>query len=101
MIEVCNLIKTYKSFKLDNASFDLASGRITGLIGANGAGKSTILRILIGLVKSESGEISIDGNKVSNLGEKLRVGFVSQELNIYSDQKMSLLSAFVNDIYKK
>lgn len=101
MIEVCNLIKTYKSFKLDNASFDLASGRITGLIGANGAGKSTILRILIGLVKSESGEISIDGNKVSNLGEKLRVGFVSQELNIYSDQKMSLLSAFVKDIYKK
>lgn len=47
MIEVCNLIKTYKSFKLDNASFDLASGRITGLIGANGAGKSTILRILM------------------------------------------------------
>ena len=101
MIEVRNLNKTYKSFKLDNASFDLASGKITGLIGVNGAGKSTILRILIGLVKSESGEISIDGNKVSDLGEKLRVGFVSQELNIYSDQKMSALSAFVKDIYKK
>ena len=101
MIEVRNLNKSYKSFKLDNASFDLASGKITGLIGVNGAGKSTILRILIGLVKSESGEVSIDGNKVSDLGEKLRVGFVSQELNIYSDQKMSSLSAFVKDIYKK
>ena len=101
MIEVCNLNKTYKSFKLGNASFDLESGKITGLIGVNGAGKSTILRILIGLVKSESGEISIDGNKVLNLGEKLRVGFVSQELNIYSDQKMSALSAFVKDIYRK
>ena len=101
MIEVRNLNKTYKSFKLDNASFDLEAGKITGLIGVNGAGKSTILRILIGLVKSESGEISIDGNKVSDLGEKLRVGFVSQELNIYSDQKMSALSAFVKDIYKK
>ena len=101
MIEVRNLNKTYKSFKLGNASFDLESGKITGLIGVNGAGKSTILRILIGLVKSESGEISIDGNKVLNLGEKLRVGFVSQELNIYSDQKMSAISAFVKDIYRK
>ena len=101
MIEVRNLNKTYKSFKLGNASFDLESGEITGLIGVNGAGKSTILRILIGLVKSESGEISIDGNKVLDLGEKLRVGFVSQELNIYSDQKMSALSAFVKDIYRK
>ncbi len=101
MIEVRNLNKTYKSFKLGDASFDLESGKITGLIGVNGAGKSTILRILIGLVKSESGEISIDGNKVSDLGEKLRVGFVSQELNIYSDQKMSALSAFVKDIYRK
>ena len=101
MIEVRNLNKTYKSFKLGNASFDLESGKITGLIGVNGAGKSTILRILIGLVKSESGEISIDGNKVLDLGEKLRVGFVSQELNIYSDQKMSAISAFVKDIYRK
>ena len=56
MIEVRNLNKTYKSFKLGNASFDLESGKITGLIGVNGAGKSTILRILIGLVKSELGE---------------------------------------------
>ena len=101
MIKVRNLNKTYKSFKLGNASFDLESGKITGLIGVNGAGKSTILRILIGLVKSESGEISIDGNKVLDVGEKLRVGFVSQELNIYSDQKMSALSAFVKDIYRK
>lgn len=101
MIEIRNLNKSYKSFKLNDASFDLAPGKITGLIGANGAGKTTILKILIGLVKRESGEISIDGNKVSNLGTKLRVGFVSQELNIYSDQKMSALSAFVKDIYRK
>ena len=101
MIEISNLNKSYKSFKLNDASFDLAPGKITGLIGANGAGKTTILKILIGLVKRESGEISIDGNKVSDLGAKLRVGFVSQELNIYSDQKMSALSAFVKDIYRK
>ena len=101
MIEIRSLNKTYKSFKLNNASFDLASGKVTGLIGVNGAGKSTILKILIGLVKSESGEILIDGDKVSDIGEKLRVGFVSQELNIYSNQKMSAVSAFVKDVYRK
>lgn len=101
MIEIRSLNKTYKSFKLDNASFDLVSGKVTGLIGANGAGKSTILKILIGLVKSESGEILIDGDKVADIGEKLRVGFVSQELNIYANQKMSAVSAFVKDVYSK
>ena len=101
MIEIRSLNKTYKSFKLDNASFDLESGKVTGLIGVNGAGKSTILKILIGLVKSESGEILIDGDRVSDIGEKLRVGFVSQELNIYASQKMSAVSAFVKDVYRK
>ena len=101
MIEIRSLNKTYKSFKLDNASFDLESGKVTGLIGANGAGKSTVLKILIGLVKSESGEILIDGDKFADIGEKLRVGFVSQELNIYANQKMSAVSAFVKDVYRK
>lgn len=101
MIEIRSLNKTYKSFKLDNASFDLVSGKVTGLIGANGAGKSTVLKILIGLVKSESGEILIDGDKVADIGEKLRVGFVSQELNIYANQQMSAVSSFVKDVYRK
>ena len=100
MIEVRNLNKSYKRFKLENASFVLRPGKVTGLIGANGAGKSTILRSLIGLVKKDSGEILVDGNKVNDLGEKLKVGYVCQDLKIYSGQKMSEVADFVRDIYK-
>lgn len=100
MIEVRNLNKSYKRFKLENASFALRPGKVTGLIGANGAGKSTILRSLIGLVKKDSGEILVDGNKVNDLGEKLKVGYVCQDLKIYAGQKMSDVAGFVKDIYK-
>ena len=101
MIEVRGLSKAYKHFKLDNASFDLTPGMITGLIGANGAGKSTILRILSGLLKKDSGEIIVDGQTVSDIGGKLRLGFVSQELGIYHTQKMSAVAGFVRDVYKE
>ena len=100
MIEVRNLNKSYKRFKLENASFVLRPGKVTGLIGANGAGKSTILRSLIGLVKKDSGEILVDGNRVNDLGEKLKVGYVCQDLKIYAGQKMSDVAGFVRDIYK-
>ena len=100
MIEVRNLNKSYKRFKLENASFVLRPGKVTGLIGANGAGKSTILRSLIGLVKKDSGEILVEGNKVNDLGEKLKVGYVCQDLKIYAGQKMSDVAGFVKDIYK-
>ena len=100
MIEVRNLNKSYKRFKLENASFVLRPGKVTGLIGANGAGKSTILRSLIGLVKKDSGEILVDGKKVNDLGEKLKVGYVCQDLKIYAGQKMSDVAGFVRDIYK-
>ena len=100
MIEVRNLNKSYKRFKLENASFVLRPGKVTGLIGANGAGKSTILRSLIDLVKKDSGEILVDGNKVNDLGEKLKVGYVCQDLKIYAGQKMSEVAGFVKDIYK-
>ena len=101
VIEVKGLNKAYKHFKLDNASFDLVPGMITGLIGANGAGKSTILRILSGLLKKDSGEIIVDGQTVSDIGGKLRLGFVSQELGIYHTQKMSAVAGFVRDVYKE
>lgn len=99
MIEVRNLSKNYKNFKLENVSFSLKSGNIVGLIGANGAGKSTILRIMVGLVKKDSGKVLANGQMVTNLGERYRVGFVSQNLDIYSGQKMSSVSNFVKDIY--
>ena len=66
MIEVKNVKKRYKKLKaLDDVSFNIEEGKITCILGINGVGKSTILKSIAGLVKLNSGEILIDGEKVS------------------------------------
>ena len=66
MIEVKNVNKRYKKIKaLDDVSFNIEEGKITCILGINGVGKSTILKSIAGLVKPDSGEILIDGEKVS------------------------------------
>ena len=64
-IEVKNLTKNYKGFTLNNISFDLPSGCIMGLIGENGAGKSTTIRSILGMAKPDSGSVSVLGKKLS------------------------------------
>lgn len=64
MIEVKNVKKKYKKVKaLDDISFKIEEGKITCILGVNGVGKSTILKAIAGLVKPDSGEILIDGEK--------------------------------------
>ena len=71
MIEVKNISKRYKKVKaLDNVSFKIYEGKITCILGINGVGKSTILKSIAGLVKPDSGEILVDGEKL-NQGDKL------------------------------
>lgn len=62
MIEVSHLTKRFKDIvAVDDASFSVRNGAITGLLGHNGAGKSTTLRILYGLLKADAGTATIDG----------------------------------------
>lgn len=66
MIEVKHVKKKYKKVKaLDDVSFNIEEGKITCILGVNGVGKSTILKVIAGLVKPNSGEILIDGEKFS------------------------------------
>ena len=55
MFQVKNLTKKYEGFTLDNVSFSLPEGLITGFVGANGAGKSTTMRAMLGIVKPDGG----------------------------------------------
>ena len=69
ILSVSNLCKRYDKFSIDDMSFKLMEGTITGFIGENGAGKTTTLKMLAGLVKKESGQITyIDGIKPENIG---------------------------------
>ena len=66
MIEVSGLKKTFGDVvAIEDVSFNAADARVTGLLGHNGAGKSTSLRVLYGLIKPETGYAKIDGIDVS------------------------------------
>lgn len=60
MIKMKNVCKTYEGFQFD-LSMEIPNGRITGLVGKNGAGKSTAIKLILGLTEAESGEITIFG----------------------------------------
>ena len=71
-IEVRSLTKRYRAFKLDGVSFVLPSGCIMGLIGENGAGKSTTIRLLLGLARRDGGEVSVLGEDPEGASRELR-----------------------------
>ena len=77
MIKVCDFSKQYKnSFKISGINFSVEPEKITALVGANGSGKSTIIKAICGFHYADGGEILVDGKigylpEVSNLPEKL------------------------------
>lgn len=80
-IEIKNLCKNYNRFSLDSISLELPSGCIMGLIGENGAGKSTTIRLILDIIKKDSGSIKLFGKDVSADNSKLRddIGVVLDE----------------------
>ncbi len=73
-VEVRALTKRFGSFTaVDDLTFSVEPGRITGFLGPNGAGKTTTLRMALGLVRPTSGEVTIDGRTYADLDSPLRV----------------------------
>ena len=84
-IELKNINKNFGDFKAsDNVSFGIEKGKLIGLLGPSGSGKTTILRILAGLEKQDSGDIYIDGKNVNTLPVNERgIGFVFQNYALF------------------
>ena len=88
MLEVKNLTKEFfMGFKLEDISFKLEPGYIMGFIGPNGSGKSTTIKLIMNLLKKDSGEIKIFGKDhiESEIEIKDRIGFVYDEPYFYED----------------
>ena len=77
-IEIKNLSKHYKGFSLESLNLTLPSGCIMGLVGENGAGKSTTIRLILDMTRPDSGEISVFGQKLSR-EMKEKIGVVLDE----------------------
>lgn len=102
MIKVKNLTKKYDGgiTALDNISFELNKGEITGLIGTNGAGKSTTVKILSGLLDYNSGNVSImDIDVLKNPIEvKKIIGYVPESPNIFNSLSVLEYLDFIGEI---
>ena len=88
IISVKDLCKTFGDFKaVDRITFDVARGEIFGFLGANGAGKTTAMRMLCGLSYPTSGSGTVAGFDVMTQGEQIkrRIGYMSQRFSLYDD----------------
>jgi ABC-2 type transport system ATP-binding protein len=93
--------KRYPHFTLDNIDLELPTGSITGFIGANGAGKSTTIRILMGLVHQDKGTVNVLGHSMpaDQSAAKLDIGFVSEDMRLYGAATLHWHMEFVRSIY--
>lgn len=87
-IEIRNLTKRFGNFTaVDNISFDVRKGEIFGFLGANGAGKTTAMRILCGLSRPTGGSGSVAGFDICSQQEMIKrhIGYMSQKFSLYHD----------------
>jgi len=92
IIKVRNMVKKFGDFTAnDNLTFDVFKGEIFGFLGANGAGKTTVIRILCGLSSPTSGEMKVAGFDIYKETEKIKknIGYMSQKFSLYDDLTVS------------
>ena len=100
-LTVSGLTKRYKEFSLSDISFEVPQGTIVGLIGENGAGKSTTLNAILGVVHKDAGEISILGNPIEELKPdiKEKIGVVFDGTNFSEELTPKKLNKVLKGIY--
>lgn len=101
MIEFNSVVKNFDDFTAaDNISFKIENGSAFGLLGSNGAGKSTILRLLSGIYQPESGDVKIDGEVVFNNADiKRKIFFINDETVQYNNLTLTELKSFYKGFY--
>ena len=103
-IEVRNLTKKYDDFEIDNMCFDIPEGSIVGFIGENGAGKSTTMKAILGLVPTEAGEIRVLDHPIGkdSVDENWReqISVVFDECNFPNELKVKNINIIMKNIYR-
>lgn len=99
-IEIRGLCKRYSAFTLNNVSFSLPGGAILGLIGENGAGKSTTIKCMLGLVTPDAGEVSLLGRAAGDRALREDVGVVLDESSFHDILRAREMGKILSKIYK-
>lgn len=103
MIEIKNVSKTYNGTKkaLDTINLTISSGKIFAFIGHNGAGKTTMIKSIVGILEFEEGDILIDGKSIKEdpIGCKLEMAYVPDNPDLYENMRAIDFINFVCDMY--
>lgn len=101
VVSVQNLAKEYPSFRLNEVSFELKAGRITGFIGRNGSGKTTTIKSMLNLVHPSGGQISYFGKPLmGNEAEiKRRIGYSTGTVNWYPRKSIREIASITRGFY--
>ncbi len=103
MIKSFDVSKSFGSFKaLDGVSLNVKKGSVYGLVGPNGAGKTTFIKSLMGIYRTDSGEITVDNENVyENISAKERIIYIPDELFSYQSFTIKDMAKLYAGIYKK
>ena len=85
-VDVANVVKTFGRLRaLDGISLSVQRGEIYGLLGPNGSGKTTLIRAIVGLVRPDSGTVTVLGRRMPELAVLSRIGYMTQAAALYPD----------------
>jgi ABC-2 type transport system ATP-binding protein len=103
ILQVKNLTKQYPDFKLDNVSFSIPGGTIMGLIGENGAGKSTTINAILDLIRKDDGIVTFCGQELSSKSKQIKedIGVVFDSINFYETLTPDKVGKISAAAYKK
>lgn len=89
MLNIKNATKSFDEIHaVDGLSFSISDGQIFGLLGPNGSGKTTMIRMIMGILAPDSGEISLNGSGITE-DDRHRIGFLPEERGIYQKTKLT------------
>ncbi|WES63447.1 ATP-binding cassette domain-containing protein [Microbacter sp. GSS18] len=88
MLQLSGVTKSYGALRaLDDVSFVVRPGRLTGFVGGNGAGKTTAMRIILGVLAKDAGTVSLDGTELT-ASDRRRFGYMPEERGLYPKMKV-------------
>ncbi|WP_413368095.1 ABC transporter ATP-binding protein [Lysinibacillus sp. 3P01SB] len=103
VIELQNVTKSFKGFQVKDLSISVKKGFVTGFIGGNGAGKSTTIKLIMNLLKQDSGSISVFGltHETNERAIKERIGFVYDENIFYENLTLKEMKKIIRPAYQQ
>ena len=103
MLSKKGLNRRYPNFDVGDVSFDIPDGSVVGLIGENGAGKSTVIKCILGAVHPDGGQILLNGKRIEGLSraDRQKIAFVLDDIGLPMELNLTMLNNVLSNIFEK